>query len=81
MVFELRKKDHLCPLCGNKINDELLDREGAHLICSIECLGGCEDETGLFLSCDECWKPCPYRQSLPVELEALKRKKSMCFGG
>jgi len=66
--------DNYCPICNEEIKDnELTDRCGAHLTCSIEMECGCCDETGLFLFCTECWKPCPYRQELPNELEDLEQ--------
>lgn len=74
----------ICVLCGEIIEErQLTDRTGeAHLECLIEEEGGCTDETGLFLSCVECWNPCPYRQALPhdlVTLQKLKTKGSFIF--
>lgn len=56
-----------CVLCTEKISeDDLVDRTGmAHLECSIEICGGCEDCYGMFLSCATCWNSCQYRQELP----------------
>ncbi len=69
-----RMSDNYCPICDKEIKDnELTDRYGAHLMCSIEIECGCRDETGLFLFCSECWKPCPYRQELPNKIEDLEQ--------
>jgi len=59
--------NNLCILCGKKIKfDEPRGRHGNHLICDIEEEGGCYNERGDFLACNECWSPCPFRQDLPI---------------
>jgi len=66
----------VCALCGKQIkDDDLTDFTGLfHLFCSIQELGGCADVYGTFLYCFECWKPCCYRQALPIsDLVILQR--------
>jgi len=72
------KEMKICALCGKRIKEwQLTDRTGeVHLECLIQEEGGCIDETGLFLSCEECWNPCPYRQALPYDLVTLQKLKS-----
>ena len=69
-LYKKEKEMKICVLCGERIEEwQLTDRTGeVHLECLIEEEEGCTDETGLFLSCVECWNPCSYRQALPYDL-------------
>lgn len=76
-----------CAICTKPIKDsDLTDSTGlVHLSCSIEVMEGCTDEYGTFVYCFYCWKPCCYRQALPVsdlrDLQRLWGKNRFFMGG
>lgn len=66
----------VCVICAKPIKDnDLTDYTGlVHLLCAIQVEEGCTDGYGIFTYCFECWKPCCYRQALPVsDLRTLQR--------
>lgn len=65
----------VCVLCGEPITEsDVTDATGiAHLRCTIEEAGGCEQFPGVFVRCDECWEIlCPYRCAPPMEVEVVR---------